>query len=569
MKKWDIEFRSVAAWCLGVISVVAIACNDPPVSNPNPNPSNTSSGLNGGAVGVYMRHYNLQRTGVNPNETVLTPANVVPSSFGKLGTLPVDGYVYAQPLYVPNVAISGQGGYNVLYVATEGDSLYAFDADSLSMTPLWKVTFTDPANGITNLSENDTNCTDQGPQIGILGTPTIDPATNTIYFVAATKFTAANGEVTYMQHLHALDIGSGAERANSPHLIEANDFDPLKSNQRPGLVLNNGKVYVAWSSNCDQGPYNGTILSFDATTLAMIGEFYDTEAGNAAGIWMSGMAPAVDTDGNLYVSTGNGFFDGGTNNFGCSVVKVQDSSGTLSLTDFFAPFDQALENNINNDLDISSGGIILLPDQAGAHPQELVAMGKTGQLYLIDRGSMGGYDPTDNTYSRIVQSFNMDGTAYNSGVATASGDNNHGQFGTPAFFNGKLYVAPVLDNIKAFTLTDGRLSAGPTDKTPTIFGWPGGTPSISANGTIDGILWYADNSRANDCLNRPVPCTTKTASRLLAFDVNNLAQGPLYDSDAVGGGDVPGSAAKHVSPTVVNGRVFLGTKTEVDVYGLR
>lgn len=527
-----------------------------PGASPTPTPT-ASPSVSVAPPGVYTRHYNNQRTGANPNETILTPSNVAPGLFGKIFTLATDGYTYAQPLYVPNVTVNGSV-HNVLYVATAADSLFAFDADGKLTAPLWQVSFTDSSNGISALTPADTGCPELGPSIGISGTPVIDPIQGTIYLVANTKQTIG-ASVTYSHWLHAINIATGQDLPNSPIKISAPNVDPLRASQRPGLALNNGTLFIGFSSHCDTGPYTGTVLAYDQASLRLLSEYQDGDPGNMNGIWMSGMAPAIDSNGYVYVSTGNGVFDG-TRNFGCSIVKLNDNHGTLSMADYFTPFDQATLNPLAYDLDLASVGTVVLPDQSGAHPHMMVAGGKGGQVYVLDRDNLGTYNASDSSFSRIIQSWNLNGTPY------AQVEDLY--FGTPAFFNNRLYIVPSGGPMKSYSLINGEFDLTHVDQTAFSFGFPGGAPTISANGTSNAIVWFVDSSRANNVSPSPLEAI------LMAYDANNLAAGPLYNSDQSGPhktanlNDIAEPAVKHVSPTVFNGKVYVATKTAIDVYGL-
>src|SRR5947207_927139 len=357
---------------------------------------------------VTTQHNNNARTGANTQETILTPANVNSSQFGKLFSVPVDGYVYAQPLYLSGVPISG-GTHNVLYVATEHDSLYALDANSGAI--LWKVSFINTASGVTTVSTTDVSCTDLEPEIGITSTPVIDTSTNTIYVLARTK---ENG--SFFQRLHAIDTLTGAEKFGGPVVIQASvpgtgaglsggtvQFDPLMQNPRAGLLLNNGHVIMGWSSLCDNDPYHGWVISYSAGTLAQEGAFNDTPNGTEGGIWMSGAGFAADANSNTYFSTGNGTFNG-TDEFGESVVKLGvPAGGSFPLSDYFTPYNQ---DNLNlNDLDLASGGVLLLPDLPAGSPHQhlLTTAGKEGTIYLIDRDNMRHYCSGCSSDTQIVQ----------------------------------------------------------------------------------------------------------------------------------------------------------------------
>ncbi|HLY60755.1 MAG TPA: chitobiase/beta-hexosaminidase C-terminal domain-containing protein [Terriglobia bacterium] len=506
---------------------------------------------------VLTYHNDNARTGQNLNETILTPANVNTSQFGKLYSVAVDGYVYAQPLLLTNVTLPGQGIHDVVYVATEHDSLYAIDAKN--GTVLWHVSLINPSSGITTVSSNDVNCLDLQPEIGITSTPVIDPATSTIYLVARTK---ENG--TFVQRLHALDAATHAEKFGGPVVIQASvtgtgvggtgstiSFDPLRNNQRAGLLLQNSHVMIGWSSHCDNGPYHGWIMSYNSGTLAQEAAFSDSPNGSDGGVWMSGAGLAGDANFDTYISTGNGTSDGNTE-FGDSVVKLnQPSSGSLPVLDWFTPYDQATLSS--NDLDVSSGGVLLLPDLPAGSPHQhlLVVEGKQGILYLVNRDNMGHLCSTcTNSDTQIVQEIQ----GFNVGL-----------WAMPAYWNGNLYFGGANeggagDNLKAYSFNannSGLVSTSPTSTSSQFYEFPGPTPSISANGTTNGILWALENESYLTC------CQV-----LRAYDATNLAN-EFYNSDqATGGVDVPGAAVKFSVPTVANGRVYVGSQASLSIYGL-
>ncbi len=356
-------------------------------------------------VQITTQHYDNARTGQNLLESVLTPSNVNTQTFGKLWSYSVDGYVYGQPLYLPNVSIPGHGVHNVLYVVTEHDSVYALDADSVGgekTTPLWHVSFIDPSNGITTLSVNDVNCyVNILPEIGITSTPVIDTSTNTMYVLAATNENGA-----FVNRLHALDTTTGAEKFGGPVVIQATypgtgdgssggqlTFDAGKELNRVGLSLSNGNIHLAWASYCDNPPFHGWVMAYDKNTLQQTAVWASTPDGEDGGIWMSGAGIASDVSGNLFFATGNGTF--GVNefplvDFGDSILKITLQGNNYAVNDYFTPYDE--DNLDKNDKDVASGGVLLLPDQSGQHVHELVAAGKEGTIYVIDRDNMGHFN---------------------------------------------------------------------------------------------------------------------------------------------------------------------------------
>jgi hypothetical protein len=356
------------------------------------------------SVDVLTYHNDSFRTGANLEETLLTPANVNAGSFGKLFSYPVDGYVYAQPLYKTNVAIPGRGTHNVVFVATEHDSVYALDADNANPTAgglLWQSRLLNRvspfARSVTPVPSSDifVGYGDIVPEIGITGTPVIDPATGTIYVVAMTKQVLDPfGIVVYVQQLYALDITTGAERFGGPVTIQTSGFNPLRANQRAGLVLSNGVVYISWAGFGDYQPYYGWLIGYDARNLGQVAVFNTSPIAQGAGIWQSGAAPGVDSSGNLYFATGNGPFGPQfpfSFSYGDTVLKLSTNGG-LRVDDYFTPFNQAQLRD--RDWDLGSGGVVLLPDQPGPHQHLLVTAGKEGKIYLVDRdtGHMGGYN---------------------------------------------------------------------------------------------------------------------------------------------------------------------------------
>ena len=496
-------------------------------------------------VAVITQHNDNYRTGQNTSETVLTPSNVNPNQFGKLFTQAVDGYVYAQPLYIPNVTIPGNGTHNIAYVATEHDSVYAFDADSNSgsnSSPLWQTSFIDPANGITTVSSQDVSCGDLVPEIGITGTPVIDLSTNTMYVLAKTK---ENG--SFFQRLHALDITTGSEKFGGPVVIQASlqgkKFDALRHGQRPGLLLQNGMVYIAWASHCDNTPYHGWVMAYDAQTLQQKGVWDSTPFGGLGGVWQGGSGIAADFLNNVYLPTGNGTFDADRHgpDYGDSIVKLKFSKlGKLHVGDFFTPYDQQYLNN--SDLDLGSGGVLLIPDRLKtSYPYLLVQAGKEGTIYVINRKHMGHFNP--NNDGQIVQN-----------IPGAVG----GMWGMPAFWNNHIYFGGAYDNLKMFNFnpSSGLLTDHPVSSSNTYFGYPGPTPSISANGNTNGIVWLL---QADQYGSGP--------SILHAYDATNLTN-ELYNTEQNPGRDEPGGAVKFSVPTVANGKVYVGTVQQLSVYGL-
>ncbi|HTH46998.1 MAG TPA: PA14 domain-containing protein [Candidatus Limnocylindria bacterium] len=509
-------------------------------------------------VNVLMHHNDLMRHGANLSEGQLTPANVNATNFGKIFSHEVDGYVYAQPLVLTLVNVPGKGVHDVVFVATEHDSLYAFDANDASGTnalPLWQVSFLNAAAGITTVPSGDVGSGDIVPEIGITSTPTIDAATRTIYVEVKTKEPGTK----YVHRLHALDVATGAERAGSPVVITATvkgtgdgnngagsvPFNPLRQMNRPGLALfqpagyTNPVVYIAFASHGDNGPYHGWILGYDAVTLKQVQVYNTTPNGGLGGIWMGGLGPALDADGNMYVITGNGTFAAASQSYGDSFIRLTTGGTNLALGDYFTPFNQAALNSA--DADLGSGGVIILPDEVGsaAHPHLCVGCGKEGKIYLLDRDNLGHYQA--NSDSQIVQSL--------PGVIA-------GTWGTPAYYKQRLYYIGSGDAMKMLPFANGKLTGSVQSQTGNGFGYPAGTPSISANGDTNGIAWAIDFGAYG----------SRGPSVLHAYDAENLGK-ELYNSGQMGNRDVPGPAVKFTTPTVANGKVFVGTANSLAVYG--
>ena len=502
-------------------------------------------------VDVTTYHYDNLRTGENVNETTLTPANVNQTKFGKIGSFSVDGHVDAQPLYLSNVAIPNNGTRNVLYVATEHDSVYAFDADSVSgnsSTTLWHSSTL--AAGET--SSDDRGCGQVTPEIGITSTPVIDRTRNAIYLVAVSKTTGGN----YIHRIHALNLTTGAELFGGPTTITATYpgsganssngsviFDPKQYNERPGLLQVGGTIYTTWGSHCDAGPYTSWVMSYSADTLQQTSVVNLVPNGNEGGIWMAGTAPAADPSGNIYFIVGNGDFgttlDGNgfpaNKNCGNCFAKVS-STAPLTLLDYFTPLNTVSESNA--DTDFGSGGPLLLPDVVdvnGTTRHLAVGSGKDSIIYVVDRDNMGKFNSSqDNIYQQI------------------SGQISGGVWSKPSYFNNTVYYGSVGDSIKAFPIVSGKLSTSPSSRSAHNFGYPGATPSISASGATNGIVWVVENGGTGV---------------LHAYDATNLAT-ELYNSNQAANSRDQFSGNKFITPMVANGKVYVGAQSSVTVFGL-
>jgi hypothetical protein len=534
--------------------------------------------LNCAAQSNITYQYDNARTGQNTSETILTPSNVNVNQFGKLFSLPVTGQIYAQPLYVPSVAISGKGTHNVIIVATENDSVYAFDADSntgANASPLWQVSLVDATHGATSgetaLNSSTTiGCTDLQPLIGITSTPVIDTGSGTIY-LEAKSVSGSN----YFHRLHALDIATGSEKSPGPIQIKATvsgTGDGNSNNQlvfdsnnlalhhlnRPGLLLMNGTIFLSYASHCDFFPYHGWLFAYDAATFAQKGVFVTTPNGGLGGFWMSGAGLAGDANGNIYAATGNGSFSqGGPLELGDSILKFNFSNGTLSLADYFTPFNQ---NTLNGgDTDLGSGGVLLLPDQPGSHPHVLVQAGKEGRIYLVDRDKL----TTNPANTSQEEPFCSSCTTNDPQIVQESGSGLiGGMWSMPAYWNNATYWWGSGDVLKSIPLSNGLLDFTHITSSTGSYGFPGASPSISANGTSNGIVWSVDSSQYGSPGPGPGPAV------LHAHDATNVARELWNSTQAANSRDQAGNAVKFSVPRIANGRVYIGTSTEVDVYGL-
>jgi hypothetical protein len=499
---------------------------------------------------VVTSQYNNARTGATLNEKTLTPRNVNAKEFGKLGAFRVDGAVYAQPLFVPALDIPGKGRHDVLFVATEHDSVYAFDANRPNDAPLWQVSFLDKKRSVTTVPAQDVECPFIQPEVGITSTPVIDMKTGTLYVLARTMIGHMLTRSEYFQHLHALAMTTGAEKFGGPKLITASvpgrgagatdgqvRFDPLRENPRAALALTDGTLYLTWASSCDVDPYHGWIMAYDAATLAQKAVLNVTPDGTEGGIWASDTGPAVDPAGYVYIPTGNGTFDAAPRgrDYGDSILKVTLQGSSIAVRDFFTPHDQARISDA--DADLGSSGPLVLPDQPGSHPHLLLQPTKGAQIYVIDRDKMGEFHSDADA---VIQRLDMSG----------------GGYGAMAYWNGHVFFACSDDFLRDYAVKDGKLL--PVRSSTIKFDNPGATPSVSANGNRDAIVW-AISTRTWNGADKP--------AILYAFDAGNIAQ-PIYNSEQNAKRDHGPIATRFVFPLVVNGRVYFGARGEVDVYGL-
>lgn len=482
-----------------------------------------------GNVPVLTYKYNNQRTGANTDERILNVANVNERQFAQLISYPVDGQIYAQPLYMPHVTI-GEHTYDLAIVATEHDSVYAFDADrsGKDTVPLWHTSFLH--SGARPVSASTFHCNDLRPQIGITSTPVLDSASETLFVVA---FVERGGRMFY--ELHALDLLTGRDKSGSPALLNLEALGSTQERQRSGLLLANGRIYLAFASFCDHRPYHGGILSYsyDGHAFQQVAAYNDTPEGSEGGIWGTGSALAADQEGNIYAMSGNGTFDldRGGPDAGDSFLKFNRD---LRLIDYFTPFNQSCL--AASDSDLGSGGPLLIPGD------ELIGGGKEGRIYVVNTRQMGHYRASANA-CKNRQLTNIDPV-----VQETAPHSVHAIFCTPAYWDGPdgqyLFVASVKDHTRAFRLLNGRLSEV-ISETPEIFAYSGGDPVISSNGSAPGtgILWLIT-----------APGT------LHAYDATNLSH-ELYNNTFDG-------YNKFAAPVVTNGKVLVATRNSLKIYGL-
>ncbi len=495
------------------------------------------------------------RSGVNSQELALTPETVNPSKFGKLFSCPIDGYAYAQPLYVPNLAIPGNGTHNVIFVATEMDSVFAFDADAKPCVQLWKTSLIPSGSqAIATPNQIITN-TDIVPFVGITGTPVISlsPSTPYLYVVAAIQTNSNN--LSFNQLLFALDLATGQSQIKPAGTLASSlpgqtyPFFQTFENQRPALLLDNKTVYVGYGSFGELGDYQGWLIGYDAAALQPTGIFDVTPGGQQGGIWQSGGGPSADSNHNVYVATGDGTFNASrpevNYDYGDSFLRLQPGPAS-SVSDYFTPCDEGTGHIVG------TGAPVLLPDSAGSPSQPHLLIGTSkgvsggGSLYVVNRDNMGGFAGPCPDSSARVQTVPVGGGAILS---------------TALFWNNSVYVAPGNGNLQSFAMSGGILSSTPsTSQSPEMLGPQGATPVISSNGTSNAVLWLIDSSGALATPNAP--------AILRAYDPNNLSNEIYNSTIAAALRDTAGLAVKFTVPTVANGKVYVGTQTELDVYGL-
>ncbi len=538
----------------------------PPPPPPPPPPSSNFTG-------VLMWKGDNSKSGVYSNETKLTPDNVNVNQFGKLESFQADGIPIAQPIYVKNVDMGSAGTHNIVIIATEHDSVYALDVDNLAAGPLWQRHYVDAANGITPLPDNFGGRTTLGGEIGITGTPVVDPTTGALYFVTVLS---RNGAAE--QWLRAVDIRTGNDFGPGSMKIQASvpgdgkgsvngqiAFDPSIQDQRAGLALLNGSVLVPWGSFSDWGVYHGWLMAFDAATLSLQAAFNPTpqfqandpvngpaDHGGGGAFWQAGAAPAIDSDGNIFLNTADGSFnaDQGGNNYGDTMLKLRLSGGAFQMVDWFTPFNQACIDL--SDLEIGSAGVILLPTGETGGTKLAAAASKEGRFFLVNTDTMGHYNPPGDT--QIVQEFMIGDDSCTSGTSgAAEGDAWNRLYGDVSYWNGNLYAQASSLPLKQYQFVNGTFNTTPVAQSPTASGLRGANTVISANGNQNGIVWAYEKSSTGRAI-------------LHAYDANSISN-ELWNSGMNAGRDQLGTGIAFLAPVVADGRIIVTTDFSVVVYG--
>ena len=505
------------------------------------------------ATDVVTYHNDIARTGQNLQEIILTTSNVNSSSFGKLFTFPVDGIIDAQPLYLSAVSIPGKGTHNVAYAVTENDSVYAFDADL--GTPLWHVSVLESGE----VPSDDRGCSQISPQIGITSTPVIDRTSGphgTIYVVAMSK---NSNSTQYFQRIHALDITTGQEEFGGPVAVQAKYpgtgdnshngyvvFNPEQYAERQGLLLLNGVIYTGWTSHCDNRPYTGWLIGYSESTLVQTSVLNLTPNGSEGSIWQNGNGIASDGQ-SLFFLDANGTFDTTLNgkgfpnkgDYGNAFLKVSTKNNKLHVVDYFNMYNTVQESD--DDEDLGSGGALVLPamkDSRGNIHYLAIGAGKDQNIYVVDRTNMGKFNPNNN--NAVYQE--IDGVL------------GGGEWASCAYFDGSVYFGPVGNRLLQFRFSKAWLSTSPHSRSVASFIYPGTTPSVSANGTSNGIVWAIEHSDPEDVLH--------------AYNAWNLANELYNSSQARHNRDQFGTASHFGTPMIVNGKVYVGTVNGVAVFGL-
>ncbi len=600
---WSVD--NVAGGNSTVGTITSNGLYTPPAKAGNHTITASSGGDSGTATiavtdlaGVVTYHNNQARDGVNFKEFALSASTVTTATFGKLFSCAVDGAIYTQPLWLKGLSIAGNT-HNVILVATQHDSAYLFDADANPCVTYWHVNLLDTLHGGTS-GETPVTWNDVGycygdiyPEVGVTGTPIIDISSKTVFLVSASESNPTNSgncvgtSGNFYHRLHALDLGTGSEKFNAPVTIAASvpgtgdgslngvvHFNSQLQHNRSGLAAYGGRIYVAFSAHEDATPYHGWVLAYKASNVQQQLAVFNTTPngvnGADGGIWAGGGAPAIDGGGDVYVSTGNGIFDElpppPNDDYGDTILRLHYQSGStlngvnLNITGYFTPYNQ--ETLSHEDADLGSGGVILFPNQTGSGPQHLlIEVGKGGTVYLIDRDNMGQYNSQNN--SQILQSF--------TGPPS-------GQWGVPALWHNNLYTGGQYDTVRQFSFNPSTELFNPNavSQSSEGFGYPGPTPSVSAQSGTHPIVWaidsglygYASPNAGINCSTVPVPPACSGPAILHAYNANNLSQEYWNSSQAPNNRDQAGNAVKFIPPTIANGKVYVGTRTEVTVYGL-
>ena len=551
-------------------TVYLVSCQGvlPPV--PAPVPQKKTNGFGG----VLMWKGDPSESGNYSSETTLTPANVNPSQFGRIGTFQADGIVMAQPLYVEGVDMGASGTHDLVIVATEHDSIYAFDADDPDGDSLWERHYVDAANGITTMPDNFGGRTTVGGEIGITGTPFIDATTGVMYFVTILE---DNG--TPQQWLRAIDIRTGNDYGPGSMQIAASvpgdgkgsvngqiAFDPSIHNNRMGLTEVNGALIIGWSSFSDYGVYHGWLMAYDPSSLAQLAVFNPTpqyqavdaangiaDHGGGAGIWQGGAAPAVDASGYIYLNTADGSFnaDQGGNNYGDSMLKLQFTGNSFQVVDWFTPFDAACIDK--DDIELGSGGVALLPTAITNGAKMAMSDDKEGRFFLVNTDTMGHFNTTAD---QIPQEFMIgEFTCTDSTTQSVSdGPNWNRLYGTASYWNGNIYAGASNLHLKQYKFENGLLNPTPADMSPTAYGYRGANTVVSSNGAQNGIVWASEK-------------TVSGLGILHAYDANAVSH-ELWNSNMISSRDSIGEGINFAAPVIADGHVLIANDKQVNVFGL-
>ncbi len=525
--------------------------------------------------GVMMWKGDSSEKGLYASETTLNTTNVNPTQFGRVASFQADGIVMGQPLYVANLDMGQAGTHNVIIFGTENDSVYAIDADNPGSTPLWQRSYIDPSEGVTTLPDNFGGRTTLGGQVGITGTPVIDPSTGALYFV-----TTLSDNGVAQQWLRSVDVRTGQDYGAGGVQIQASvpgdgkgsvngeiAFDPSVQNQRSGLIEVNGEIVVAWASFSDWGVYHGWLMAFDPSTLALKAVFNPTtqaqavdaadgpaDHGGGGAFWQGGAAPAVDANGDIYIDSADGSFnaDQGGNNYGDTMLKLQLNGSTFQIADWFTPWDA---NCIDlDDLELGSSGVALLPTDFTNGANLALTTSKEGRLFLVSADSMGHFNSAGDT--QIPQEFAVGQYTCSSSTtgAAADGPSWNRLYGTASYFNGNVYAGASNQPLKQYQFQNGLLNPTPLAQSPSAFGERGGNTVISANGTQNGIVWAYEKTDSGQGI-------------LHAYDATSIST-EFWNSMMNSGRDALGEGIGFSTPVVASGKVIVTYDTRIGIFGL-